>query len=77
MLRMALQTEKMIRKSHNIFHIRKPGAIRRAILGCVTATLYNTHTSGGMTRGTLILWASGPCLSVCCTFFFGGILRII
>ena len=42
MLRMTLQTEKMIRKSLNIFHIRKPGAIRRAILGCVTG-LDNLH----------------------------------
>ena len=41
MLWMTLQMEKMIRKSRNILYIRKPGVIRRAILGCVTATLEN------------------------------------
>ena len=35
---MTLQTEKMIHKSLNIFHIRKPGAILQTILGCVTVT---------------------------------------
>ena len=39
MLRMTLRTQNMIRKSLNIFHIRKPGEIRRAILGCVTGVL--------------------------------------
>ena len=38
MLRMTLRTEKMIRKPLNIFRIRKPGAIRQAILGYVIAT---------------------------------------
>ena len=33
----------MIRKSINIFHIRKPGAIRRAILGCVTGVLQDLN----------------------------------
>ena len=39
MLQMTLLMENMIHKSLNSFHIRKPGAIRRAILGCVTGTL--------------------------------------
>ena len=38
-LRMTLWTQKMIRKSLNILHIRIPGAIRRTILGCVTGIL--------------------------------------
>ena len=34
-----LTTQKMICKLLNIFHIRKPGAIQRTILGCVTGVL--------------------------------------
>ena len=38
-LRMAVQAEKMIRKSLNIFQIRHPATIRRYIRPCVTGIL--------------------------------------
>ena len=44
MLRMPLRTENIIRKSLNIFNIRKPGAIRRAIHECVTGVIAITET---------------------------------